>query len=113
MLFWTGPQACTSETKRMGPDWPDQLLVKDDWPLCHAGIAGQPYKQSKQGYEQEFAVITLGHWLLVNKLLDTLVASQARVVVVASHLHSLASDCTPDYRYSTAIIGGWLAYCRR
>eukprot|EP00891_Asterochloris_glomerata_P002187 jgi/Astpho2/2187/Aster-03178 len=81
--------------------------------LCaNAGIAGQPYKKSKQGYEQEFAVITLGHWLLVNKLLNTLVASQARVVVVASHLHSLASDCTPDYKYSTAIIGGWLAYCR-
>ena len=97
----------------MGPDWPDQLLFKNYGPLCHAGIAGQPYKKSKQGYEQEFAVITLGHWLLVNKLLNTLVASQARVVVVASHLHSLASDCTPDYKYSTAIIGGWLAYCRR
>jgi len=61
-----------------GLDTPIDILV------CNAGLRGWDYR-AVNGVEQHFAVNHLGHFLLVNRLLDRLyVAWQGRIVVVSS-----------------------------
>lgn len=54
--------------------------------VCNAGfLAGSGERQLVNGIEKHFAINHLGHFILVNRLLDRLVAaSQGRVVVVSS-----------------------------
>lgn len=55
--------------------------------LCNAGAQFQgPISYSKEGYEETFATNHLGHFLLVNLLLDTL-TENGRVVFTASGTH--------------------------
>lgn len=61
-----------------GLDTPVDILV------CNAGLRAWEYRPIN-GLEQHFAVNHLGHFLLVNRLLDRLyVAWQGRIVVVSS-----------------------------
>lgn len=54
----------------------------------NAGVYEVSYKQTKDGYESNFGINHLGHFLLTNLLLPTLLASpQARVVNVSSRAH--------------------------
>jgi NAD(P)-dependent dehydrogenase (short-subunit alcohol dehydrogenase family) len=55
--------------------------------INNAGIMMPPYGKSKDGFEQQFGVNYLGHFLLTGLLLDRLAASPAARVV---HLSSLA-----------------------
>ncbi len=57
-----------------------------DMLICNAGMRGGEYAVVN-GVEQHFAVNHLGHFLLVNRLLDRLfLADQGRVVVVSSRV---------------------------
>jgi NAD(P)-dependent dehydrogenase (short-subunit alcohol dehydrogenase family) len=59
--------------------------------ICNAGIMGLPERRLSHGVEQQFAVNHLGHFLLVNQLLDQVTAAEdGRVVVVSSELHRSA-----------------------
>ncbi|KAJ2957118.1 hypothetical protein NQZ79_g7111 [Umbelopsis isabellina] len=55
--------------------------------ICNAGIMAHPYSKTKQGFESQFAVNHMGHFLLVNLLLDDLIQSGpgSRVVFVSSN----------------------------
>jgi NAD(P)-dependent dehydrogenase (short-subunit alcohol dehydrogenase family) len=56
-----------------------------DMLICNAGIMALPKPEQVYGIEKHFVVNHLGHFLLVNRLLDQLkAASQGRVVVVSS-----------------------------
>ena len=56
--------------------------------INNAGIYGCPPWKSEDGYELQFAVNHLGHFLLTNLLMDTLERSApSRIVVVSSSLH--------------------------
>ncbi|CAB4037309.1 Hypothetical predicted protein [Paramuricea clavata] len=56
--------------------------------INNAGIYGCPHWKSEDGYEMQFAVNHLGHFLLTNLLMDTLAQSApSRVLVVTSSLH--------------------------
>jgi len=62
-----------------------------DMLICNAGIMGLPERRVSHGVEQQFAVNHLGHFLLVNRLLDQVTAAEdGRVVVVSSELHRRA-----------------------
>ncbi|CAM0140819.1 hypothetical protein VKS41_008097 [Umbelopsis sp. WA50703] len=54
--------------------------------ICNAGIMAHPYSKTKQGFESQFGVNHMGHFLLIKLLLDDLINSGpgSRVVVVSS-----------------------------
>lgn len=52
-----------------------------------AGVMGPPLTPSKQGYELQYAVNHLGHFLLTLNLLDNLIKGNGRIVNVSSLAH--------------------------
>jgi NAD(P)-dependent dehydrogenase (short-subunit alcohol dehydrogenase family) len=81
--------------------------------VANAGIWPQAYAQSAQGHEIAFAVNTLGHYVLIRRLLDQnwLLAPGGRVVILTGDIYIRSSDCTSDFTYAGSS-GGGLAYCR-
>ena len=63
--------------------------------VCNAGIITKENQLTKEGYERTFGVNHLGHFLLVNLLLDELV-QPAKIIVVSSNTHN------PDVREGRA-----------
>lgn len=79
--------------------------------ICNAGIMALPKRETLFGYEKQFFVNHVGHFILVTELLDTL-ADDGRVVVLSSDAHKLApsegidfDDLSAQKRY-----GAWRAY---
>lgn len=69
-----------------------QLAPSVDALVCNAGIVLDEHEQVR-GLEKQFVVNHLGHFLLVNRLLDrVLAAPQGRVVVVGSGDHRKAPE---------------------
>ena len=69
--------ACAAAVRREG--------VVLDMLVCNAGIMALPQLEQVNGLEKHFVTNHLGHFLLVNRLLDRVVAApQGRVVVVSS-----------------------------
>ncbi|KAG2391918.1 hypothetical protein C9374_013403 [Naegleria lovaniensis] len=69
-----------------------KLFLEKEIPLhalvCNAGVWPNEYYETKQGFEMTYGVNHLGHFLLVNLLLDKLKESApARVVIVSSMAH--------------------------
>jgi WW domain-containing oxidoreductase len=63
---------------------------KIDMLICNAGIMALPKLQQEQGYELQFFTNHIGHFILVNGLLDSL-SERARVVMLSSEGHRLAT----------------------
>ena len=80
-------RACIDEVKAL--NLPINVL------LLNAGVLLEKYEESEEGYEKHFAINHLGHFVLTNGLIDTLVEAaeksnnefMSRVVVVSSHSH--------------------------
>ncbi|CAF3024938.1 unnamed protein product [Rotaria sp. Silwood2] len=78
--------------------------------ICNAGIMAYPYSKTKDGFESQFGVNHLAHFLLVTSLLPELKAGKpARVVIVSSVLNKFQginfNDINWDKNYDK-----WLAY---
>ncbi len=60
--------------------------------LLNAGVMMTPYQLTKDGFELQFGVNHLGHFLLTHLLLDKLkVSAPSRVVSISSKLHYLGT----------------------
>jgi NAD(P)-dependent dehydrogenase (short-subunit alcohol dehydrogenase family) len=80
--------------------------------VCNAGLWPQSHALSAQGHELAFATNTLGHHVLVRRLLEgKKLAPAARVVVVTGDIYVRARECTSDFVYEGRG-GGALAYSR-
>jgi len=70
-------------------------VASEDAPLdaviCNAGIMALPELEQVHGYEKQFFVNHIGHFILVTELLETL-ADDGRVVMLSSHAHHRAPD---------------------
>lgn len=80
--------------------------------INNAGVAGCPKSQTEDGFEMQFGVNHLGHFLLTTLLLDRIKASApARIINLSSLAHILGkfdfNDLNLDRRYNPL-----LAYCR-
>lgn len=74
-------RACVSELKRRA--------VRLDAIICNAGIMAPPRLDRVCGYESQFFVNHVGHFMLVTGLTDTL-TDRARIVMVSSEAHRFA-----------------------
>ena len=64
-----------------------------DMLICNAGVMGMPERELVDGIEKHFVVNHLGHFILVNRLLEPLEGSpDGRVAVVSSTLHMRAPE---------------------
>ena len=59
--------------------------------VCNAGIMALPKLEQKHGYELQFLTNHIGHFILVNGLLDQL-TDDGRVVMLSSDAHNGAPD---------------------
>ena len=75
--------ACTEEVESL--DCPIDVLI------CNAGIMAPPKLQQKYGLEMQFLTNHLGHFVLVNRLLERVKQAPAGRVVMVSSLGHLTS----------------------
>lgn len=84
----------------------------------NAGVMNTPDQQTKDGFEFQFGVNHLGHFLLTHLLLDILKASEpSRIVNVSSCFHDVAMGKKghihfDDINLKKTGYNGWLAYAQ-
>ncbi|KAG4295063.1 oxidoreductase [Fusarium proliferatum] len=78
----------------------------------NAGVMAIPYTTSVDGYEMQFAICHLGHFLLTNLIMDKILASESpRVVNISSNGHSLGPIRFADPHFSDGeLYDQWSAY---
>lgn len=69
----------------------------------NAGVMAIPFTLSTDGYEMQFAIGHLGHFLLTNLIMDKILASKSpRVVNISSNGHSLSPIRFADPHFSVS-----------
>ena len=100
-------RACARTINEM--DTPIDIL------MCNAAIMALPKLDLVYGIERQFVVNHLGHFILVNGLIDSVKqADQGRVVMVSSGAHQWAPDVGIDFDNldGSRSYDGWTAYGR-
>lgn len=77
--------------------------------INNAGLMGCPLNRVGDGWESQFTVNHLGHYLLVNRLWP-LLAGGARVVAVSSAGHHFAPVQWDDIHFHNSAYDKWVAY---
>ena len=86
-----------------------------DMLICNAGIMALPELKLANGVELQFAVNHLGHFILVNSLIDSVKkAEQGRIVMVSSCAHNNAPEVGIDFDNldGSQSYEAWTAYGR-
>ena len=79
----------------------------------NAGIMYVPYQQTEDGFESQFGVNHLGHFLLTNLLLDRIKESApSRIVIVSSTAHFYGSLDFDNMMWTRKSYSAGLAYTR-
>jgi NAD(P)-dependent dehydrogenase (short-subunit alcohol dehydrogenase family) len=89
------------------------LLLKAGKPfdvvICNAGVMATPKGTTQDGFETQFGVNHLGHFLLVN-LIVPLLRSGSRVVILSSMGHRLADIDLDDPNFERKPYDEWASY---
>lgn len=80
--------------------------------LNNAGLMAMPESRTEDGYETQFGVNHLGHWILTARLLPNVIAAGGRVVTVTSTAHHMGARVNPDNVNMEGTYGPWKAYGR-
>ena len=79
--------------------------------INNAGLMAMPERRTVDGFEMQFGVNHLGHWVFTNGLLASLLrADAARVVTVTSTAHHFARAVDPQNPNLEGNYGPWKAY---
>jgi NAD(P)-dependent dehydrogenase (short-subunit alcohol dehydrogenase family) len=79
--------------------------------INNAGLMAQPERKTEDGFEMQFGVNHLGHWVLTAKLLPAVLAAPApRVVTVTSTAHHMGFAVNPSNPHLQGKYGPWKAY---
>lgn len=79
--------------------------------INNAGIMAMPERRTEDGFEMQFGVNHLGHWVFTAGLLRSLLAApSARVVTVTSTAHHFGRAVDPDNPNMEGNYGPWKAY---
>lgn len=79
--------------------WEDVPVI--DVLVNNAGIMAVPYAKSVDGFESQFAICHLSHFLLTNLIMDKILASKSpRIVNISSNVHSLGPVRFADPHFS-------------
>ena len=82
--------------------------------ICNAGIMALPERELVYGLEKQFVVNHLGHFILINQLIDTVMeAEQGRFVILSSRAHRAAPEQGikfDDLAFGKEAYSGWTAY---
>jgi WW domain-containing oxidoreductase len=94
-------------TRRIAVD----LRLRLDAIICNAGIMALPKLMQAHGYELQFFTNHIGHFILVNGLLESL-SDDGRVVVLSSSAHQMAPSDGIQFDNLSGEKGysGWSAY---
>lgn len=82
-----------------------------DFLINNAGIMAMPYRETEDGFESQFGVNHLGHWVLTSSLMPLLLASEkSKVVTVSSTARHMAREITEgDFNFK-ANYSPWGSY---
>ena len=80
--------------------------------ICNAGVMFTPYGRTEDGFELQFGINHLGHFLLTNLLLDRIKESAPSRIVVVSSLAQFTGYLDFDDMMWTKRYNPQLAYCR-
>jgi len=79
--------------------------------INNAGLMAMPERRTADGFEMQFGVNHLGHWVFTNGLIDSLLtADAARVVTVTSTAHHMGRAVDPENPNLEGNYGAWKAY---
>jgi len=79
--------------------------------INNAGVMMIPYAKTEDGFEMQFGVNHLGHFLLTNLLLDKLKQSKGRIVNVSSEAQTMGKIPFDDLSYEKGGYSKIYAYC--
>lgn len=81
--------------------------------INNAGLMAMPERRTADGYEMQFGVNHLGHWLFTAGLLEPMLAADAaRVVTVTSTAHLTGKPVDPENVNMEGDYSAWGAYGR-
>lgn len=79
--------------------------------INNAGLMAMPEGRTEDGFEMQFGVNHLGHWVFTAGLLESLLAADvARIVTVTSTAHHIGRAVNPDNPNLEGNYGAWKAY---
>ena len=96
-------RACASDLRRR--------LPRIDVLICNAGIMAVPFGRTDDGFELQFGTNHLGHFVLVGRLLPSLLlASPSRIVLLSSMGHGMSDMRWEDPNYESSEYSKMEAY---
>ena len=79
--------------------------------INNAGLMAQPERKTADGFEMQFGVNHLGHWVLTAKLMPAVLrAPGSRVVTVTSTAHHMGRAVNPSNPHLHGNYGPWKSY---
>ena len=88
-----------------------ESVGKLDLLINNAGIMACPETRIGNGWESQFAINHIGHFLLIRELMDTMTENDgARFVSLSSSAHSLTGILWDDIHFQKNSYDKWMAY---
>lgn len=82
-----------------------------DLVIANAGVMATPFERTKDGFELQFGVNVVGHFVLIQRLAP-LMREGARLIVLSSNSHRFADADLEDPNFAHTAYEPWLSYSR-